>query len=302
MTRTTEPHPASILARLRHLGRTRYTNLPANTMLLLYAQQGLLARLDASPHAERFVLKGALSLFARYDLAARPTQDLDLAARDLPNTLEQVGDVMRELCAVPFRDGLTFDPASVRVQAINEALEYPGVAVGLRASLGRSQVALQIDVSFGNVITPGAVSWTFPPLLVEQGVRVSIYPLETVVTEKFAALVEIGEATTRMKDLYDLHVILSREAFHAAEVSQALERSFGARGTPLEAVPRILGESFAGSDVLGPRWQQYLGRTRFSAPGFPAVMLLLRSFYGPLLLDDRKRGVWKPAARRWEDD
>ena len=86
MTKTTEPNPASILARLRNLCRTDHPNLPANLMLLLYAQQGLLARLEISPHAEDFVLKGALSLFARFGNAARPTEEIDLAASRLPNT------------------------------------------------------------------------------------------------------------------------------------------------------------------------------------------------------------------------
>ena len=125
MTRTTDPSPVSILARLRHLGRTQYPNLPTNAMLLLYAQQGLLARLDASPYADRFVLKGALSLFARYGQAARPTEDLDLAARGLPHTLEEVRRVLAEVCRLPSPDGLVFDPTSVRVSLILDAMDTP---------------------------------------------------------------------------------------------------------------------------------------------------------------------------------
>jgi len=266
MTKTTDTGSVSILARLRPLGRTQYPNLPANTMLLLYAQQGLLARLDASPYAERFVLKGALSLFARYGQAARPTEDVDLAVRGLPYTPEEVGRVLEQVCRVPYGDGLAFDPASVRVSPIQDALHYPGASVRLVALLGSSRASLQIDVSFGNAITPGPVTWTFPPLLVDSGVSVSIYPLETVITEKFAALVEIGEATTRMKDLYDLHVILTREVLGAGDTSLALRRSFAARGTPAEAVPRVLDEAFGRSELLAPRWRQYLARTRFPGP------------------------------------
>ncbi|BDP43785.1 hypothetical protein DAETH_37540 (plasmid) [Deinococcus aetherius] len=301
MTRTTDPSPISILARPRHLGCTQYPNLPANAMLLLYAQQGLLARLDASPYAEQFVLKGALSLFARYGQAARPTEDLDLAARGLPHTPEEVRRVLEEVCRLPYADSLTFDPESVRVSPINEAVNYPGVAVRLVALLGSSRANLQIDVSFGNAITPGPVTWTFPPLLVDRGVSVPIYPLETVVTEKFAALVEIGEATTRMKDLYDLHVILTREVLTAGETLLALRRSFAARRTPEAAVPRVLDEPFGRSEVLTPRWRQYLARTRFSAPPLDTVMALLRAFYRPLLLEGRSQGTWSPAEARWDD-
>ncbi|WP_293914325.1 nucleotidyl transferase AbiEii/AbiGii toxin family protein [Deinococcus sp.] len=114
MTRTTEPNPISLLARLRHLGQTAYPNLPANSMLLLYAQQGLLARLDLSDYREQFVLKGALGLFARYRNTARPTEDLDLAAAGVPNTPGEISRIMTELCELPFGDGLSFDAASLR--------------------------------------------------------------------------------------------------------------------------------------------------------------------------------------------
>jgi Nucleotidyl transferase AbiEii toxin, Type IV TA system len=302
MTKTTELNPVSVLARLRHLGQTAYPNLPANSMLLLYAQQGLLARLDLSDYRERFVLKGALSLFARYRETARPTEDLDLAAAGVPNTPEEVGRMMTELCALPFGDGLSFDAASLRVRPINEGLTYPGVAVGLRATLGRSRVDLQIDVSFGNVITPGPVQWTFPALLLDQAVAIRIYPLETVLAEKFAALVELGEANTRMKDVYDLWQILGREALDAGLLAQAMTGSFAARATPLEAIAPTLGATFAHSPIFEQRWQTYLKRTGLRAPPFAEVMTLISAFYGPVLLEHRRSGTWEPGAQTWTNE
>ncbi|MGI8747611.1 MAG: nucleotidyl transferase AbiEii/AbiGii toxin family protein [Deinococcus sp.] len=290
MTRTT--NPAGLLDRLKHLQRTRFPNIPPNTMLLLYAQQGLLGRLGASPYAEQFVLKGALSLFARYGNAARPTQDIDLAGRGLSNTPGQIRTVLEDLCTFSFGDGLIFDPASIQASPINEASDYPGVTAKLRATLGPSQVTLQLDFSFGNVITPAPVHLDFPPLLLDQAVRVASYPLETVITEKFAALVEIGEATTRMKDLYDLQIILSTESFEANTVHQALARSFAARGRPIDHVQAIFSDVFASEPVLAARWGQYLRRNGFSAPAFTEVMGLLRVFYAPLLLGGRTEGTW----------
>ncbi|CAM4297192.1 nucleotidyl transferase AbiEii/AbiGii toxin family protein [Deinococcus marmoris] len=254
-------------------------------------QMRVLARLDASAYSEQFVLKGALSLFARYDQAACPTEDLDLAAWGLPNTPDGIGAVLREIAALPYGDGLLFD-AAVRVSPINEALKCPGVSARLTARLESSRADLQIDVSFGNAITPAPVVWTFPPLLLDHGVPVPLYPLyplETVLAEKFAALVEIGEATTRMKDLYDLHVILSRESFSAVTVIQALRRSFEARGTRQEVALVVLAQPFAQSETLTRRWQQYLNRTRFSALPFDAVMDQLNSFFEQVLTDQQ----WK---------
>jgi hypothetical protein len=229
MTRTTDPEQMRVLARLRHLGRTQYRGLPAGSMLLLYAQQGLLARLDARPYSEQCVLKGALSLFA--DQAARPTEDL--VARGLPNTPDGIVAVLREVVALRYGDGLLFDVAA-RISPINEAVKSPGVSVRLTAQLGSSRIELQIIVSFVNAITPAPVVWPFPPLLLDHGVPVSLYPLKTVLAEKFAAFVEIGEVTRRMKDRYDLHVILSKESFEFRVVAQALHWRFEARGTRQE--------------------------------------------------------------------
>lgn len=296
MTRIT--NPASVLDRLRHLQRTRFPDVPPNTMLLLYAQQGLLARLDASDVRDAFVLKGALSLFVRYGNAARPTRDIDLAARGLPNTPSAIHEVLEILCTVPFGDGLTFDPASVQVAPINETFDYPGVTARVRATLGPSQVTVQLDVSFGNVITPAPVALTFPPLLLDAGIDLLVYPLETVITEKFAALVELGTATTRMKDLYDLQVILGQERFEARIVGDALDRSFAARGTPVDAVPDILSAAFAADAVMTTRWGQYLRRTGLQAPPYAEVMALLQAFYGPVLLDGGRDGTWEEG--RWD--
>ena len=296
MTKITESNPESILARLRNLARSSYPNLPLNLMLTLYAQQGLLARLEASPYRERFVLKGALSLFARYRQTARPTEDIDLAARDLPNTLPAVVSVFEHLCVVPYPDGLTFEPATITVRVINETLEYPGVSLLVRVALGRSRVALQLDVSFGNAITPEPTSMAFPALLISDPVRVRVYPLETVIAEKFAALVEIGEATTRMKDLYDLYTILERETFQSSLMGRAFERSFTARQTPRSDVATILSNDFASSSDLTRRWRQYRTRTGLIAPELPIVMGRIRAFCTPLLLE------LDPAERRWNPD
>lgn len=296
MTKTADPNPESVLARLRNLARASYPNLPLNLMLTLYAQQGLLARLEASHYREQFVLKGALSLFARYRQMARPTEDIDLAAHDLPNTVPTVVAVFEDLCVEPYSDGLVFEPTTITARVINEMLEYPGVSLLIRATLGRSRVALQLDVSFGNAITPEPTSITFPALLIDDPVRVRVYPLETVIAEKFAALVEIGEATTRMKDLYDLYTILERETFQSRLMRLAFERSFTARQTPRGDVTTILSADFASSSDLTRRWRQYRTRTGLIAPELPIVMDRIRAFCALLLVGPEL------VERHWDHD
>ncbi|THF68021.1 nucleotidyl transferase AbiEii/AbiGii toxin family protein [Deinococcus sp. Arct2-2] len=305
MTKTTESEahpvltPQAILARLRNVART-YTNVPPNLMLLLYAQQGLLGRLDASPYADHFVLKGGLSLFVRYRQQSRPTQDIDLAASGTSHDPTQLEQVIRQICALPLGDGLIFDPTSIKADAIHEGATYSGVRVSLLARLGGSQQRLQIDVSFGNQITPGPEDASFPAILLDEAVHLRIYPLETVISEKFAALVEINLATTRMKDLHDLLVISEREAISASTLSHALQRSFAARKTPQAGISPVLNPSFATDEGLTKRWNGYRGVTRWAnLPDFGDVMTRLQGFVGPVVLGRRSAGEWDPRANRW---
>ena len=104
----------------------------------------------------------------------------------------------------------------------------------------------------------------FPRLLVPEAVRVSVYPLETVVAEKFAALVELGLLTTRMKDIYDLSIISAREVLTWDSLHTAVRRSFAARGTPDGRT--VLTTDFAADEVLAGHWRQFLRRTGLPAP------------------------------------
>ena len=109
---------------------------------------------------------------------------------------------------------------------------YPGASAQMTAQVGRVRQVLPLDVSFGNVITPAPVILDFPPLLVLEAVWVSVYPLETVVAEMFAALVELRLLTTRMKNVYGLWFISVREALTSDSPHAAVRRFFAARGTP----------------------------------------------------------------------
>ncbi|GGJ59280.1 nucleotidyl transferase AbiEii/AbiGii toxin family protein [Deinococcus roseus] len=297
MTSTPDPS-VSLLAKLRNLALK--LGLSRETMLLLYAQQGLLARIALSPHQDDFVLKGGLSLFARYVQAARPTQDIDLAARHLPNTPEGVKQALEIALKESLPDQVTFDTENMRLSTLHEEADYPGVRVLVDAVCGRARITLQLDVSFGNTITPGPIMVDFPQLLIPQPAQIRIYPLETVVAEKFAALLELGRATTRMKDLYDLHTILQRETFELAMLQQAIERAFLNRGTLREAHLEVFSTEFWGDPALQGRWQLFLRRTRLDAPqDLRTLMQTLAEFLQPTLGPSAEK-TWVPEAGQWQ--
>jgi len=190
------PDPSiSLLAKLKNVGRK--AGYPADLLLLYYVQEGVMARLSRSAYVEQFVLKGGLSLYARYQTTARPTVDVDLGARALPNTLEAMRGCWSEILSLPWSDALSFEVDAMNMERILEGAQYEGVRLTVTARLGRSRQSVQLDVSYGNVITPAPVILEFPTLLSQQTHPVLAYPLETVVAEKFAAT--IGSTRSRLR-------------------------------------------------------------------------------------------------------
>jgi len=136
-------------------------------------------------------------LYARYQTTARPTVDVDLGARALPNTLEAMRGCWSEILSLPWSDALSFEVDAMNMERILEGAQYEGVRLTVTARLGRSRQSVQLDVSYGNVITPAPVILEFPTLLSQQTHPVLAYPLETVVAEKFAAT--IGSTRSRLR-------------------------------------------------------------------------------------------------------
>jgi len=114
-------------------------------------------------------------------------------------------DIFRALCQLPVaQDGLVFQPDSVQAEEIREDNLYQGVRVTLMARLGKARVPIQVDIGFGDAVTPKPVQTDFPTLLDFPAPHLAMYPRETVVAEKFDAMVKLGLANSRMKDFYDI--------------------------------------------------------------------------------------------------
>lgn len=296
MTSPPERAAASILARIRDKGRKR--GLRPDTMLLPYAQEGLLARIGAGRHAGRFILTGGLNMYARYGAAARPTEDIDLAARSVTNDPDGLLMVLREALAADPRDGLDLDLEGMSAEPIVEGANYAGVRVRVIARLGGARETLQLDLSFGNVITPAPVKSVFPALLRDDPHEVLGYPVETVIAEKFAAMAELGRANTRMKDFYDLHRIAWSEEITALNLRAAVDGTFSARGTNRAAAAAVLSPDFVDAR-LEEAWSRFLGRTRLEAPAsLLEVAERLRALLVPIVRDTAS-GSWRPQDGAW---
>jgi predicted nucleotidyltransferase component of viral defense system len=258
----------SLLAKLRNEARKR--GLPANLMLLFYFQERFLARVAQSHYRDSFILKGGLNLYSRYGSAARPTRDVDLAGRNLSNTLETVSNAIKDIAVLELNDGVVFDTANLQTREIIESATYTGIRVELIAKFEDAFETLQLDLSFGNAITPGPVELRFPSLLGDTSHSLLGYPLETIIAEKLAAAIEIGEGNTRLKDFYDLYWILGHETLNKTSLRQALGRTFRNRGTPGDRRQRLADLNRPETQIA---WTKFLRENPVTAPALFAEVL-----------------------------
>jgi len=251
---------ASVRQRLLNVAKQRGDEF--DLILARYALERFLYRLSVSSHGERFLLKGAL-LFAVWGVDDhRPTRDADLLGSGESDPVALV-EVFKAICAVPCEDGIAFDPNSVAAAPIAEEKVYSGVRVTLRAELAGARIPVQIDVGFGDAVTPEPEPVNYPVLLDAPAPKLRAYPVATVVAEKFHAMTVLGMSNSRMKDFHDLRVIASRFEIETGLLAMAIAATFERRNTPLpEDSVAALGAEFAADKAKQAQWAAFLRRNR----------------------------------------
>jgi len=275
---------ASVRQRLLNLSMSKRED--PNFTLTRYVLERLLYRLTQSEHAGQFILKGAM-LFALWTRSEhRPTRDLDLLGFGEASG-ERLTEIFQELCAVHVEpDGLEFDSGSVRAAQNREGQTYQGQRVKLNARLGTAIIPVQIDIGFGDVVTPEAQEIDYPTLLDLPAPRIRAYPPETVVAEKLQALVDLGMQNSRMKDFYDLWRIARQFSFEGQTMVAAVRATFERRATTLpKTVPTGLSEEFATDEQKNKQWRAFLERNQLPERDLSLSHVLddLRNFLMPML-------------------
>lgn len=288
---------ASVHARLLKLANQR--GWPFHRIMGQYAFERLLYRLTRSSYQDRFILKGALLFLLWKGALHRPTRDLDLLGQG-EDSRERLEEVFRDLCRTPVEeDGLRFLPDSVSAEETREEDIYGGIRVKLLAMLDRSRIPLQVDVGFGDAVTPPAQEADFPILLPFPVPRLRVYPRETVIAEKYQAMVAMGLPNSRMKDFYDLWTLAREFSSNGPALCRAIAATFARRQTPLpEATPAALTPAFSQDAVKERQWQGFLSRSGLEALPLPEVASLLGDFLMPptqALVETRPfDGSWSP--------
>jgi len=286
---------ASVHQRLLNLSRSQ--NRRFNEVLQRYALERWLYRLSESRHTNRFVLKGGL-LLSTWDLPVyRPTRDIDLLA-SATNDLDGIREIIGEICVVGVEpDGLAFDQSTVTTEPIAEDADYEGVRATFTGALGNARVAMQIDLGFSDVVTPGPIELTYPTILELPAPRLRAYNRETTIAEKFEAMVKLGELNSRMKDFFDIWALATNHAFNSGTLSEAIARTFDQRGTGLDADAVCFTEVFGNSEDKQIQWQAFLKRTQLQDSAPPLFVDIWRetaSFLKPMISSENDIVHWRP--------
>lgn len=261
MTRKTPVNvAASVRARLLKVSKERREDFTLT--LMNYAAERFLYRLAQSKYRDRFVLKGAMLFAVRVGEQYRPTRDLDLLGLGEASEAA-IATAVRDIATTKVDDdGLLFDVDALEVHAIREDNAYGGIRAVMRARLAEARIHVQIDVGFGDAITPAATDLDFPTLLADMpSPKVLAYPTETIVAEKVEAMVHLGLSNSRMKDFTDLAIAARRTDFEGSTLAAAIRATFRRRGTQLpESEIVALSDRFVQDARAQANWKAYVKR------------------------------------------
>ena len=278
---------ASIRDRL--LNKSRAEKLDYNLLLTRYALERMIYRLSISAERDRFLLKGALLFDLWFDVPHRPTHDADFlgfGSAEIP----KVEAVFRDICRIEVDDGIVFDPDSVKADEIRKEANYAGIRVTLMGMLDKARCPVQADIGFGDAVVPGPDEVTFPVLLAEMPApHLRVYPRYTVVAEKLEALTSLGMLNSRMKDYFDLWVLVRFSEFDRQTLIRAVAATFQRRQTGIpDSVPIGLSDEFANDTLKEKQWNAFLRKNAVDPKPLSEVVTDLREFLIPVLASAAK--------------
>ena len=241
-------------AKIRNLSQGDSTK--AQTYIRNFMMERFLERLSLSGYRNNFILKGGMLVASIVGLDLRATMDIDATVSALPLSADTAEKIVNEIIAVEIPDNVSF--RITNITGIMEEHDYPGIRVMLEASLDNLRQAIKIDISTGDIITPGAIEYNYPLMFEDRTIPLRCYNIETSLAEKLETIMARGAANTRMRDFYDIYLIVQQDRYDAAVVKAALAATSKARNTDgrIASLARIL-HSLETDAVLQTQWENY---------------------------------------------
>ena len=249
--------------------------LPFQQIITRYLHERLLYRLSISQYKSSFILKGGNLVYAMEGLHARPTIDIDMLAKHISNDKEILKEIFRNICSIVYEeDCVIFDVSNIVVSDIAKEKKYSGIRLLINTKFDTIKQKLQIDIGFGDFITPAPLSLSYPTLL--YGLNppdILAYSIETVIAEKFHAMIEHGIFNSRMKDFYDVYILLKNNVINNENLQESILQTFRHRNTDFTENHQLFTSAFHENPNRQTMWKAFLRKMKISDDlEFPLVV------------------------------
>ncbi|MBN2286952.1 MAG: nucleotidyl transferase AbiEii/AbiGii toxin family protein [Tissierellales bacterium] len=301
-TKSKKDMVASISARLLNISKA--SGRDHNAVLLQYFQECYLKRLSVSSYKDELILKGGLLFLVFHASSFRPTKDIDLLGLTASSQKEIMKNMICDISQISMNDGVKFYTEKLSIESITEENEYQGLRVKIEAKLGSIRKRIQIDIGFGDLVYPEPQLQEYPTLLGESPPEIMVYTKESVIAEKFHAIVKFASMTSRMKDFYDI-VFMAREyPFQMNQLNKAIALTFERRGTDIKSYQRVLNVHLKQDRLKQKQWQSFMERHHLTLyDQFSEVVTKLENFIVPVCendIEDMTDRNWNPKKWKWE--
>jgi predicted nucleotidyltransferase component of viral defense system len=294
---------ASIKARLKNIADKECKQF--DFILMLYFIERLLFRLSISRYSDHFILKGGLLLYLIMNEKSRVTKDIDLLAKEFAGNMTALRDIFAEVSAIPSDDAVTYDTNSITAEGIKEDADYEGVRIKITAHLDNMRKTLQFDIGFGDVVVPKPEALEYPTLLDMDKPVIKAYSKESVIAEKFEAMLYLAELNSRMKDFYDIYSLCISFNFDGRILYEAILQTIMRRGTHTPKKPTVFSNDFAISKDKAIQWGAFKRRTSVGdnlefSEAVEMIGIFLKPLYECIVNEKEFFGHWSKDACKWK--
>ena len=207
---------------------SKEVGIEAHVLIRKYMMERFLERVSSSKYNGSFILKGGMLVAAFVGVEARATMDIDTTIKGIPVTIVDMERTITEISNIDLDDNVKF--RIKKVSEIMDEAEYSGIRFSMDALLDGAVIPLKIDISTGDVITPREIAYSYKLMFEDRTIPIMTYPIETVLAEKLETVISRSITNTRMRDFYDIHILLKSQNINADILALALERTAKKRG------------------------------------------------------------------------
>ncbi len=263
---------------------SRKEHIAFQVIIVRFLHERLLYRLSRSPFADRFILKGGNFIYAHQGITVRPTKDIDFLAQSIPEEAGPIKEIMAEIAGKDLNDCVWYDIQNIHLQQISEQNQHNGIRLIFPAGFDSIKTSIQIDIGFGDQITPRAVRLLYPVLLHDMPAPdLLAYTVETVIAEKFHAMIFLAGINSRMKDFYDVYQLISAAKYNETVLKKAIVNTLENRQTIYTQDHTLFTPAFASDNNRNQMWSAFLKKIGqpYKLP-FSEVMTLITTCMQPI--------------------